>query len=97
MNMAAFLVLLVAMHLLSRQSTDGRLVKKIDQWFGNLSYPFYLNHSGVLFLTTALFTARDGEFLFIASIAAFATSWMMMVIIERPLAIIRDRVRGRKL
>lgn len=95
-NMLGFLAFLAVIHILSRRSVDGP-IKKIDQWFGNLSYPFYLNHSVVLFLAAAMSPARDGVFWCMTFFAAFMTSWAMMVLIEKPLIIIRDRVRGRKL
>jgi len=95
-NAAGFLIFIVAMHMLSSQALSNRL-KSVDQWFGNMSYPFYLNHSMVLFLAAAFLTTRGGWFWLAAFSAAFTMSWIMMVIVERPLMIIRDRVRGKKL
>lgn len=85
----------VAIFLLSNTKATGRL-RAIDRWFGDLSYPIYLNHYIVL---TTLFslgvTSWTALLIFIAG--SLALAWIAAVAVEIPLRHVRDAIRGHSL
>lgn len=69
--------------------------RRIDSWLGDLSYPIYLMHMQVGALTAALLgLAGWVPYLFIASAPLLMLiAWGMTVSIDRPIEILRDRVK----
>lgn len=75
----------------------SRTTRKADRWFGDLSYPLYLCHYPVLLLLAALVPGRNAAVWLMAVAGACAVSWAMMQLIQKPLQMMRDRVRGNRL
>ena len=77
--------------------TRAGRIAPIDWRLGSLSYPIYLNHWVVI---VALYTLTDehGYTVQATAIAAsIALSWLLMHVVETPMASLRDRLRGRPL
>lgn len=73
----------------------------LDKWMGDLSYPIYLIHYQVGIIVIIFFTAlgldlkRPSLILMFASIPViFACAWIITIIIERPIELIRSRVKN---
>lgn len=78
--------------------------KKFDKWMGDFSYPIYLIHYQVgmlvvvLFSATGISVARPDLILMLASVPAiFALSWLITVLLERPIEAIRSGYKINKL
>lgn len=88
-------VFCIAIFLLSNTKAAGRL-RSIDRWFGDLSYPIYLNHYIVL---TTLFSlgAASWTALLIFTAGSIALAWVAAAAVEIPLRHVRDAIRGQSL
>jgi peptidoglycan/LPS O-acetylase OafA/YrhL len=77
------------------------ITKRLDSWLGDLSYPTYLMHLQVGMLVLLLFSAagvdvsRPNLLLMTASIpAVLVCAWIISVCLERPIELIRSKVKG---
>jgi peptidoglycan/LPS O-acetylase OafA/YrhL len=68
-----------------------------DSYLGDLSYPLYLNHYAVTVVAYSFAPARAPSVQLIAIIASILLSWILQIIIERPMKAIRDKLRGGQL
>jgi len=83
--------------VLSRATVPASL-RRLDRSLGDLSYAVYLNHYVVLVLFSALVGESRGAALWMAALlAALVLSALMQLVIERPLAGLRARIRGAAL
>lgn len=100
-RLAGFLLfgVLIAMFLVLRNVNLTYRVAKLDRMFGDLSYSLYLNHYAVLAAFSALsFVPAQPELAWIVMvIVCIAVAAMLQQIVERPLAAVRDRVRGQRI
>ncbi len=76
---------------------------KLDKWIGDLSYPIYLLHYQVGFLMVLVSSnfgisfGRPSLSLFLASIPLIILfSWIASVVIEKPIDLIRSRIKANK-
>ncbi|MFO1242204.1 MAG: acyltransferase [Rickettsiales bacterium] len=69
---------------------------KVDKWFGDLSYPLYLNHYVIAVVILNVATGFSIVWLVGGLIASLALTWVMYVLIERPLLSLRKKVREKK-
>ncbi len=86
--------------LLSRKSLPF-ITRKFDKWLGDFSYPIYLIHYQVGIIVIVLFSALGVEIqrpdltlLFVSIPLIFILSWLITVAIERPIEIIRTKVKS---
>lgn len=92
------LSLLLLAGALAFMPSPAPLLKKIDVFLGNLSYPLYLNHYVVLLSLSNLFPEEKGGSIYVVGLAlSLLLSCVMHYVIETPLRVIRDRVRGTEL
>jgi peptidoglycan/LPS O-acetylase OafA/YrhL len=75
--------------------------RKIDKWLGDFSYPIYLIHYQVGIIVILLFSTFGVEIerpeltlLFVSVPLILILSWLITVTIERPLEIIRSKVKN---
>ena len=68
-----------------------------DKRLGELSYPLYINHFSVLLPLSNLFAQRSVAMQAGGVLLSVAVAAVMVVLVERPLRGVRDRVRGRAL
>lgn len=73
-----------------------------DKWFGNLSYPVYLMHYQIGLVLVVIFdglniemTRPDLLLLFISVPVITLLSWIVSVNIEKPIEVLRDRIKRR--
>jgi len=83
----AFLVLAHAKNMSAR-------LRRVDMFFGALSYPLYIGHGIVLVSLTSLATIRDWRLYATGVVASLALAIALHEISEKPLRRLRDRVRG---
>jgi len=91
--------LVLVVRPLSRICVRG-VLKRADQWFGDLSYSVYLNHFPVLILVSAFSAASQSRGIgwwLVALFAVLVVSWTMKVIVDTPMRNLRDQIRGRAL
>lgn len=76
--------------------------KKFDNWLGNFSYPIYLIHYQVgLVVLTGLgylgldYVRQDFNLMLITLPFLFGFSWLLILFIEKPIQIIRDKVKSK--
>lgn len=67
---------------------------KVDQWFGDLSYPLYLNHYVMAVIILNVASGFSETWLVAGLAASLALSWLLYVSVERPLLKLRKKVRG---
>ncbi|MBN9049222.1 MAG: acyltransferase [Rhizobiales bacterium] len=94
-NIVLLTIVCVAIFRLSNTDTTGP-ARRIDRWFGDLSYPIYLNHYTVLTLVFSLALPPWPSFLLIAA-GSVLVAWGAATTLERPLRRLRDVVRGQTL
>ena len=93
---ATFFVLLAVMLTLLKQSLSER-AKRIDKWFGDVTYPLYFFHLIVISVVVYLW-APQGLAAFVGTYAAcVATSALMFLVVDRPIGRMRTHFRGREL
>lgn len=75
--------------------------RTLDKWLGDFSYPIYLIHYQVGIIIVVLFASLGVEIkrpdltLFIVSMPLiFIFSWLIIVILERPIEIVRAKVKS---
>jgi peptidoglycan/LPS O-acetylase OafA/YrhL len=85
--------------LLSRKSLP-LISKKLDKWLGDFSYPIYLIHYQVGIVVIVLFSALGVEIkrpemtlMFVSIPLIFVLSLLITVTLERPIEIIRSKVK----
>ena len=91
-----------SMVVLLMQRTELPLINRaIDKWLGDFSYPIYLIHYQVGILVLVLLGAfgvsisRPSPLLFIAALPfIFLISFVITVLLERPIEVIRARVKS---
>lgn len=93
-----FLVNTVIMFLLiiCLMNSKSRQLKNIDKILGDLSYPMYLFHYQIAFITFRLFAFsqnKSAELFAISFPAILVVSWLIVVGFESPIAALRHRVR----
>jgi len=86
--------------VLSERKTLPFITKKFDRWMGDMSYPVYLIHYQVGLVVVyilgmiGLEYRRPDSVIFMISIPfIFITAWIFTVTIEKPIDLIRDRVK----
>lgn len=65
-----------------------------DKWFGDLSYPLYLNHYLIGVLALNLLPVTTGNF-FLQLALSIPFAWIMFHAVEKPLLKIRTKIRHR--
>ena len=88
--------------LLSRKELP-LISKRFDKWLGDFSYPIYLIHYQVGLLVLVILGAfglelkrPDLTLMFISIPFIFAFSWMITVAVERPIEMIRSKIKSYK-
>jgi len=94
-NLLLMALACLAIYWLSDTATTGA-ARRVDRWFGDLSYPIYLNHYTVLTLVFSLALAPWPSFALIAA-GSVLVAWLAVAAIEHPLRRLRDAVRGQAL
>lgn len=72
-------------------------MKNADRWFGDLSYPLYLNHYVVVVGFATVLEAKGAQYQLAAILLSLALAYGMNVVVEVPLRRIRNSIRGRAL
>ncbi len=72
----------------------GRRLKNADRWFGDLSYPLYLNHYAIVVGFATLLDAKGARYQLSAILLSLALAYGMNVVVEVPLRRIRNNIRG---
>ncbi len=72
----------------------GRRLKNADRWFGDLSYPLYLNHYAIVVGFATLLDAKGARYQLSAILLSLALAYGMNVVVEVPLRRIRNSIRG---
>lgn len=70
---------------------------RFDKWLGDLSYPIYLNHYAVLIAVLSLFPSPSWAVQATAFVASIIVSLVLKNLVEQPLTLIRDKLRGARL
>ena len=90
----ALLTILVSLMLtLSRVSVRSRRLIRTDRWLGDLTYPLYLMHWAVLIAAKTWMPHASLLTTLIAFAGCCAVSWASVVGIERPIGLLRARLR----
>jgi peptidoglycan/LPS O-acetylase OafA/YrhL len=97
-NVAAALVLMLltplSLLLLARLEPSRRM-REWDRRLGDLSYPIYLNHYAVLIAFHSLVSNKSFLWQMVAVVTSVLVSWLLMIAVERPIAPLRNRLRGQ--
>jgi peptidoglycan/LPS O-acetylase OafA/YrhL len=75
-------------------ASAGPWFKSVDRWFGDLSYPLYLNHSTVVISFFTLFETKNVAYQLTAIALSLVLAYAMKEIVDTPLRKVRDRIRG---
>jgi peptidoglycan/LPS O-acetylase OafA/YrhL len=70
---------------------------RVDKWFGDLTYPLYLNHYIVLVAFWSLVEQRSWTIQVMAIGLALVLAYVMKLAVDVPVASLRDWVRGLRL
>jgi peptidoglycan/LPS O-acetylase OafA/YrhL len=70
---------------------------RVDKWFGDLTYPLYLNHYVVLVAVWSLVEQRSWTIQALAIGASLVLAYAMKLAVDVPIASLRDWVRGLRL
>lgn len=94
-GLAILNLLAAALFFLGRSTASGRK-KAIDRWFGDITYPLYLNHYAVSIATLSLVPQElRGIALFLANLAACIVLSLVLSSLSEPFTrSIRNRIRG---
>jgi peptidoglycan/LPS O-acetylase OafA/YrhL len=94
LNLIFFVICLYQLSLIPR---DNKKATAIDAWFGDLSYPIYLNHWIVGTIIALTLGVRPSLTLFLYSIPiVFLLSYASAKFVEIPIEIVRARIRPSK-
>jgi len=89
LNILLFSILLYQLSLVPKGQSK---IEKWDEWFGNLSYPIYLNHWVIsMVISYYLGIALSVELLYAAP-AIILISWLFVKLVEMPIEVIRQRI-----
>ena len=72
----------------------GPAARRIDRWFGDLSYPVYLNHYVVTIAVMSLVKARNVWVFLMCIPLSLAVSWLVAQLTEPLTRGVRTRIRG---
>jgi peptidoglycan/LPS O-acetylase OafA/YrhL len=90
LSLPIVLMLLVSLQVSQRTA-------RVDKWFGDLTYPLYLNHYIVLVAIWSLVEQRSWATQVMAMGLALALAYVMKLAVDVPVASLRDWVRGLRL
>jgi peptidoglycan/LPS O-acetylase OafA/YrhL len=99
-HVAIALILMLAMPLVTfwlASLNSNHRMRDWDRRLGDFSYPIYLNHYVVLIVFNSLAPNRSFFWQVSALISSIAVSWALMLMVERPMVKIRNRLRGQAL
>jgi peptidoglycan/LPS O-acetylase OafA/YrhL len=71
-------------------------LRKVDRRLGDLSFPIYLQQYTVLVISAAFLPVSYWTVALVFT-GALAIAWVSDVLLESPLRMVRDRIRGRSL
>ncbi|KAA2236923.1 acyltransferase family protein [Salinarimonas soli] len=74
----------------------GPAIAHLDRRIGDLSFPIYLQQYAILVFAKTFMPVSYTTFIFVV-IAAIILAWCSDAVVEAPLRILRDRIRGRSL
>lgn len=96
-----FILCAVYILVLSNTKSLPYIDAKLDKWIGDFSYPMYLIHYQVGFLMVLVFSSFGVSFerpslsLFLAAMPLIILfSWIASVLMEKPIDLIRDRIKA---
>ena len=92
----AFGVALAPMLALAYVPVPAR-VARVDKWLGDLTYPLYLVHWPIVYLFERVVPLQGGVGYLAIGAASLAAATGMVLALEQPLMLVRDRVRRRRL
>jgi peptidoglycan/LPS O-acetylase OafA/YrhL len=72
------------------------IIERMDKRLGDLSYALYLVHWPIVYAVTELGLSAPAAFLLILA-ASLAAAAVLVTTIERPILVLRDRIRQRRL
>ena len=91
-------VLIVILWILSQQEIYGKL-RKFDKWFGDITYPLYLNHYAISIAILSLVgEVHKSPALFVATYFLSVVVSYGLTFVSEPLTLgIRNKIRGATL
>jgi len=99
-----FILCALMVVVLSEQKTLPYISKKFDKWMGDFSYPIYLIHYQIGLIVIVLLGVAGHEYerqsfivLFVSIPFIFFFSWIFTIAIEKPIELIRTRVKKKEI
>jgi peptidoglycan/LPS O-acetylase OafA/YrhL len=89
--------MLCFVRLASYKTTAKPLLRKVDSFLGDLSYPVYLNHGSVEVLLYGFFQGISMLVVWLGVALSLVVSWVLNSVIEPITRELRDRIRGQVL
>lgn len=88
----------IALAVLLLASTQASaMARRVDRWFGDLSYPIYLNHYAVAILVVTVATVHRPWLIVVCTMLTIGVAWLAALVTEPITARVRNTIRGAEL